>query len=154
MGGRPAPGRSARPQGGADLRHLARRAEPVKLLRLGEAIPRGPQVLQRLRQFARAGFRAVEQARILDRHHRLVCKGSNGRKRSEGRVGRKAAGWHSAVLYPIEVSAGEIGDPSGTAAMCWPAEHRVGHLWFMRPKAENCCAPYICEKLPKPVPAR
>jgi hypothetical protein len=37
MGGRPAPGRSARPQGGADLRHLARRAEPVKLLRLGEA---------------------------------------------------------------------------------------------------------------------
>jgi hypothetical protein len=92
MGGRPAPERSARPQGGADLRHLARRAEPVKLLRLGEAIPRGPQVLQRLRQFARAGFRAVEQAtRIVDRHHRLVCKGSHGRKRSGGSRWQEAA---------------------------------------------------------------
>ena len=37
MGGWPAPERSARPQGGADLRHLACRAEPVKLLRPGEA---------------------------------------------------------------------------------------------------------------------
>jgi hypothetical protein len=37
MGGRPAPGRSARPQGGTDLRHLPRGAEPVNLLRLGEA---------------------------------------------------------------------------------------------------------------------
>ena len=27
MGGRPAPERSARPQGGADLRHLARRGD-------------------------------------------------------------------------------------------------------------------------------
>jgi hypothetical protein len=93
MGGRPAPGRSARPQGGADLRHLARRAEPVKLLRLGEAMSRGPQVLQRLRQFARAGLHALEQARILDRHHRLVCKGSNGRKRS---------GWLRAAQLPLQ----------------------------------------------------
>ena len=43
--------------------------------RLDEAILRGPQVLQRLRQFARASLHALEQARILDRHHRLVCKG-------------------------------------------------------------------------------
>jgi hypothetical protein len=36
MGGRPE--RSAGPQGGADLRHLARRAEPVKLLRPGRLL--------------------------------------------------------------------------------------------------------------------
>jgi len=38
MGVRPAPGRSASPQGGADLRHLARWAEPVKLLRPGRLL--------------------------------------------------------------------------------------------------------------------
>jgi hypothetical protein len=89
MGGRPAPGRSARPQGDADLRHLARRAEPVKLLRLGEAIPRGPQVLQRLRHFARAGLHALEQARILDRTTDWSAKEAMAAK--EARVAPAAA---------------------------------------------------------------
>ena len=40
-----------------------------------KAVLRGPQILQRFRQFARTGLHAFEQARILDRHHRLVCKG-------------------------------------------------------------------------------
>jgi len=46
-----------------------------KLLRLHEAILRGPQIPWRLGQFARATLNVLEQARILDRHHRLICKG-------------------------------------------------------------------------------
>ena len=49
--------------------------ERGELLCLDQAVLRGAQILQRLRQFARASFHAFEQARILDRHHRLVGKG-------------------------------------------------------------------------------
>ena len=40
-----------------------------------EAILGGAQVLQGFCQFARTGLHAFEQARVLDRYHRLVGKG-------------------------------------------------------------------------------
>ena len=49
--------------------------ERGELLRLHQAVLRGAQVLQRLCQVARAGLNTLEQPRVLDRHHRLVCKG-------------------------------------------------------------------------------
>ena len=49
--------------------------ERGELLRLDQAVLRGPQILQRFRQFAGTSFHVFEQARVLDRHHRLVGKG-------------------------------------------------------------------------------
>ena len=49
-------------------------AERGELLRLDEAVLRGPQVLYRSRQFARAGFDAFEQPYVLNGDHRLVGK--------------------------------------------------------------------------------
>ena len=51
---------------------LAKRGE---LLGLHQAVLRGPQVLQRLRQFAGAGLHALEQPHVLDRDRRLVGEG-------------------------------------------------------------------------------
>ena len=48
---------------------LTKRGE---LLGLHQAVLRGAQVLQRLRQFARAGLDALEQPHVLDRDRRLV----------------------------------------------------------------------------------
>ena len=53
---------------------LAKRGE---LLRLHQAVLRGPQILQRFRQFARARFRTFKQPRILDRDHSLVGEGGH-----------------------------------------------------------------------------
>ena len=49
--------------------------ERGELLGLDQAVLRGAQVLQRLRQFARAGLNAFEQAHVLDRNRRLVGEG-------------------------------------------------------------------------------
>ena len=49
-------------------------AERGEFLRLHQAVLRGAQVLQRLRQFARAGFYAFEQAHVLDCNRRLVSE--------------------------------------------------------------------------------
>src|SRR3974390_274641 len=49
--------------------------EGGELLRLNKAILRRPQVVQRFRQFPRAGFDVLEQPRVLDRHNRLVSEG-------------------------------------------------------------------------------
>ena len=49
-------------------------AERGELFRLDQAVLRDPQVLQRFDQIMRAGFHAFEQARILDRQHRLRRK--------------------------------------------------------------------------------
>ena len=49
--------------------------ERGELLGLDQAVLRGAQVLQRLRQFAGAGLDAFEQAHVLDRDHRLVGEG-------------------------------------------------------------------------------
>ena len=46
--------------------------ERGELLCLNEAILRGAQVLQRFRQFARAGLNAFKQPHVLDRNRRLV----------------------------------------------------------------------------------
>ena len=51
---------------------LTKRGE---LLGLNQAILRGPQVLQRRCEFARAGLHAFEQAHILYRYRRLVGEG-------------------------------------------------------------------------------
>ena len=51
---------------------LAQRGE---LLGLHQAVLRGLQILQRLRQFAGAGFDALEQPHVLDRDHGLVGEG-------------------------------------------------------------------------------
>ena len=50
-------------------------AERGELLGLDQAVLRGPQVLQRLRQFAGAGLDAFEQPHVLDRDRRLVGEG-------------------------------------------------------------------------------
>ena len=52
-------------------------AERGELFGLHQAVLRGPQVLQRFRQFARAGFHAFEQPHVLDRDHRLVGEGGD-----------------------------------------------------------------------------
>ena len=49
-------------------------AERGELLRLHQAVLRGAEVLQRLRQFARAGFYAFKQANILDCNRGLVSE--------------------------------------------------------------------------------
>ena len=49
-------------------------AERGELLRLHQAVLRGAQILQRLRQFARAGLHAFEQAHILDCNCGLVSE--------------------------------------------------------------------------------
>ena len=50
-------------------------AERGEFLGLHQAILRGPQILQRLCQFAGAGLNAFKQAYILDRDRRLVGEG-------------------------------------------------------------------------------
>ena len=49
--------------------------ERGELLRLHQAVLRGAQLLQRLRQFARAGLDVFKQPHILDRDRGLVGKG-------------------------------------------------------------------------------
>ena len=48
--------------------------ERGELLRLDEAVLRGAEVLQRLRQFARTGLNAFEQAHVLDCNRGLVSE--------------------------------------------------------------------------------
>jgi hypothetical protein len=38
------------------------------------------------------------------------------------------------LAYPVQVPAEE---PVNTAQMCWPADHRVGHLWFTTPEGQK-----------------
>src|SRR5450755_3707969 len=52
-------------------------AERGELLGLHQAILRGPQVLQRLRQFTRAGLNTLEQPHILYRDDRLIGEGGD-----------------------------------------------------------------------------
>ena len=57
----------------------------------------------------------------------------NGQSNANGRYVQLC----SQLVYPVEVSAEEIADPSGAAWICWPAEHRVGHLWFTAPQGRK-----------------
>ena len=50
-------------------------AERGELLGLNQAVLRGPQVIQRLRQFPRAGLHAFEQSRVLYGQNRLCGEG-------------------------------------------------------------------------------
>ena len=75
--------------------------ERGKLLRLNKAILRGPQVLQRLGQFARAALDTLEQPRILYRQHRLRREGLQQPDRALRELARLLAADHQRADDPI-----------------------------------------------------
>ena len=76
-------------------------AERGELLRLHQAVLRGAQLLQRLCQFARTGFHAFKQPRILDRQHGLRGEGLQQFDRALGKLARLLAPDHQRADDPV-----------------------------------------------------
>ena len=81
--------------------------ERGQLLGLDQAILRGPQVLQRFRQFAGAGFHVFKQTRVLDRQHRLRREGLQQFDCALGKFARLLAPDHKRADDPLGCRAAE-----------------------------------------------
>src|SRR6516164_5801846 len=76
-------------------------AERGKLFRLDETVLRGPQILQRLGQFARAALDTLEQPRILYSQHRLRREGLQQLDRALRKLTRLLAADHQRTDDPV-----------------------------------------------------